>query len=237
MRFLGGRQFPMRSPMELALFTQWMPAAISGASRPLSKACTANLRMLKGLEGDAPKALTVALVRAECRAWAMQIRRLLASRLSSIRGCSVKLAVCFLLAVAPLVAQQAPPGPASAAAAQPETKAEDLCTLEGQVTNIATGGPLRKVEITLYGTQRSSPGSMPSNYSVTTDAGGNFAIKDIEPGKYRLSAQRTGFVNLKLRRARADAGWDHVDAFSGAAYEGVVVAHDAASCDHWPHHR
>ena len=38
-------QFPARTPMDLALFTRWMPAASSGASRPLSVASTASLRM------------------------------------------------------------------------------------------------------------------------------------------------------------------------------------------------
>jgi hypothetical protein len=31
-------QFPARMPMDLALFTRWMPAASSGANRPLSVA-------------------------------------------------------------------------------------------------------------------------------------------------------------------------------------------------------
>jgi len=38
-------QFPARTPMDLALFTRWMPAANSGASSPLSVASTASFRM------------------------------------------------------------------------------------------------------------------------------------------------------------------------------------------------
>ena len=38
-------QLPARTPMDFALFTRWMPAANSGASKPLSVASTASLRM------------------------------------------------------------------------------------------------------------------------------------------------------------------------------------------------
>jgi protocatechuate 3,4-dioxygenase beta subunit len=34
-----------------------------------------------------------------------------------------------------------------------------------------------------------------ASYSTVTDSGGRFAMKDLEPGRYRLSANRTGFVN------------------------------------------
>jgi hypothetical protein len=78
-----------------------------------------------------------------------------------------------------------------------ETKSDDLCTIEGQVTNSATGAPLRKAELSLRGAERTTPGTMAGGYSATSDAGGNFTIKDIQPGKYTLSAQRTGFVSLQ----------------------------------------
>ena len=62
----------------------------------------------------------------------------------------MKLVTCFLLLAWALPAQQAqqpqqsqstqPPAP-------PETKPEDLCTVEGQVTSLATGAPVRKAEI------------------------------------------------------------------------------------------
>ena len=66
-------QFPMRTPMDLALFTRWMPAASSGASSPLSAASTASLRTadMRTMIDDDPSlrsssdtrhALTVALV-------------------------------------------------------------------------------------------------------------------------------------------------------------------------------
>lgn len=106
----------------------------------------------------------------------------------------MKLVSCFLLSALALLAQQPqanqPPAPA-------ETKPEDLCAIEGQVTSAATGAPVRKAEISLRGTERATPGTMPASYTAATDAGGNFSVKDVEPGKYRLSAQHSGFVNLQ----------------------------------------
>ena len=106
----------------------------------------------------------------------------------------MKLVTCFLLSALALLAQQPqanqPPTP-------PETKPEDLCTIEGQVTNAATGAPVRKAEINLRGTERATAGTMPASYTAAADAGGKFTIKDIEPGKYRLSVQHSGFVNLQ----------------------------------------
>src|ERR1039458_3521557 len=67
-------QLPARTPMDLALFTRAIPAASSGASRPLSVASTASLRMadIRTMMDEDPRprssrvtrhALTVALVK------------------------------------------------------------------------------------------------------------------------------------------------------------------------------
>ncbi len=101
----------------------------------------------------------------------------------------MKLLPCFLLAALASLAQQQP-------AAAPETKPEDRCTIEGQVLNSATGAPVRKAELFLHGSERRSGAGMPTSYNAVADAGGNFTIKEIEPGAYRLSVHRTGFVNL-----------------------------------------
>src|SRR5205823_5422160 len=72
---------------------------------------------------------------------------------------------------------------------------EDLCTIQGQVLNVSTGEPLKKANLNL---QRADMApdmmSMPTSYSTSTDASGKFAMKDIEPGQYRLSVNRNGFV-------------------------------------------
>jgi len=82
--------------------------------------------------------------------------------------------------------------------AQPPLKPEDLCRLEGRVLNAATGTPLSKATLTLMrndaGAGMTSP---PTNFTTSTDAEGRFAMRDIEPGRYRLRATRTGFVGIE----------------------------------------
>src|SRR5438445_911017 len=73
---------------------------------------------------------------------------------------------------------------------------EDLCTIQGQVFNAATGEPLKKASLNLQRTDVTPDMmSLPTNYSTATDASGKFAMKDIEPGKYQLRVNRNGFVS------------------------------------------
>ena len=76
-------QLPIRRPMDLALFTRWMPAASSGARRLLSVASTASFRTadIRTMMDDDPSlrsssdtrhALTVALVKPGRGSWAYQ---------------------------------------------------------------------------------------------------------------------------------------------------------------------
>src|ERR1700736_4509753 len=76
-----------------------------------------------------------------------------------------------------------------------ETKPEDRCVIEGQVFSAATGEPVKKANLILRRADLSpNSGNLPTSYSTATDVGGSFAMKDIDPGKYRLSVTRTGFV-------------------------------------------
>jgi len=76
------------------------------------------------------------------------------------------------------------------------TPAQDLCTIQGQVFNAATGEPLKKATLNLQRTDLTPDMmSMPATYSTTSDASGKFGMKDLEPGKYRLTVTRNGFVS------------------------------------------
>jgi protocatechuate 3,4-dioxygenase beta subunit len=77
-------------------------------------------------------------------------------------------------------AQQAAPAP---------TKPEDLASIQGQVFNAATGEPLKKATVSLRGLSgRGQP------TSAVSDAAGQFSFTGVEPGRYRLFAERNGFV-------------------------------------------
>src|SRR5260370_31425308 len=82
-----------------------------------------------------------------------------------------------------------------AAPAATRSAPEELCAIQGQVLNTATGEPLKKANLNLQRTDMTPDMmSMPTSYSTSTDASGKFAMKDIEPGKHRLSVTRNGFV-------------------------------------------
>ena len=111
----------------------------------------------------------------------------------------------YLLVPLVVLAQQGPPGGSgrqrstlTQQAQTAPTKPEDLCAVGGQMANATTGEPQGKVTLTLRRTD-SQPGPPSStgparSFITTSDASGKFSILNVEPGKYRLSATRTGFV-------------------------------------------
>jgi protocatechuate 3,4-dioxygenase beta subunit len=116
----------------------------------------------------------------------------------------MKIRLSMFFVAAALLAQQSQPGAPQAAASQQNnapaaapnpTKPEDLCGIEGQAANATTGAPVKKADLRLQRVDlNSNTGAMQTSYSTSTDAGGKFAMKDIEPGKYRLSVTANGFV-------------------------------------------
>jgi protocatechuate 3,4-dioxygenase beta subunit len=78
-----------------------------------------------------------------------------------------------------LQAAQAPPG-----------VVQDRCALEGRVLKSTTGEPLRRVQVYLMRAE----GGRGQAYGTTTDESGRFALKEVVPGRYRLSADRNGYL-------------------------------------------
>ena len=93
------------------------------------------------------------------------------------------------------VGQPAGQNPAGAQTPPAATPSEELCAIQGQVLNAVTGEPLKKANLNLQRTDMTPDViSLPTSYSTSSDASGKFAMKDIEPGKYRLGVTRNGFV-------------------------------------------
>lgn len=105
-----------------------------------------------------------------------------------MRFCSMAIA----LLSATLNAQQAnQPGPPAK---------QESCSIEGQVVNAASGEPLNKATI-----NASQVGHADKRYETTTTAGGRFAIRDMEPGQYRIRADRRGYSSTASTTGKARA--------------------------------
>ncbi|MBL8228485.1 MAG: carboxypeptidase regulatory-like domain-containing protein [Bryobacterales bacterium] len=81
---------------------------------------------------------------------------------------------------------------------------EDLASIEGQIVNGITGEPLNKATVMVRPTEGppdqgrfGPPGGFPGarSYTARTDTSGRFTISGVEPGKYRISVTRNGFVD------------------------------------------
>jgi 5-hydroxyisourate hydrolase-like protein (transthyretin family) len=74
----------------------------------------------------------------------------------------------------------------------------DTVTLTGRVVNALTGDPVRNVNLRLIivtnPSERTVGSEAVQNASAVSDAQGNFQFTDLLPGRYTLSADKTGFV-------------------------------------------
>jgi protocatechuate 3,4-dioxygenase beta subunit len=87
----------------------------------------------------------------------------------------------------------------SSAQAQKDLKTakEDLSTISGTVVKMAGSAPLRKGRVLLISTDDKT-----RRVAAITDVAGKFTLKEIEPGSYRLSVSRTGFVTEQYGRRK-----------------------------------
>jgi hypothetical protein len=89
--------------------------------------------------------------------------------------------VLFVLALSLLAAPQK--------GKQPAEPPAQTATIEGRVLKAGTDEPLRKAWLTLYRVEGER-----RPHSASTDASGRFILKDVEPGRYQLWAQRNGYA-------------------------------------------
>jgi Carboxypeptidase regulatory-like domain len=80
----------------------------------------------------------------------------------------------------------------------PNAKAEE-CSVSGMVVRLVGGEPLKGASVELQNLE-----NRPQTSSTVTDAGGRFAMKGIDPGRYRLSVSRTGFVPQEYGQRKPD---------------------------------
>jgi Carboxypeptidase regulatory-like domain len=76
---------------------------------------------------------------------------------------------------------------------------EDNCSLSGIVVKMADSAPLRKAKLVLK-----SVDDRHRIVGAVTNAEGHFALKDVEPGAYRLTVTRVGFVAAEYGQRKPD---------------------------------
>jgi hypothetical protein len=117
------------------------------------------------------------------------------------RGSLLESAVAFLcslhLSIFLLAPSRAAPG--SARDSQSSTQKKEECRIEGMVVKLAGSEPLTKARVHLQSMEDRTRG-----ISVVTNAGGRFELKGIDPGRYRLTVSRVGFVTQEYGQRKTN---------------------------------
>lgn len=112
----------------------------------------------------------------------------------------MKLACVSLLGLllATTLAQIATTAPSPASSQMTHDAA--VATVAGIVTKDPGGEPIKKALIELIAENQAAGG----NHTALTGADGEFHMDDIAPGRYRLFAERTGYLEVDKHRPRSD---------------------------------
>ena len=85
------------------------------------------------------------------------------------------------------------PAPRQQPQQQQPARPQDRGSISGYIVRMGTGDPLSKstVTITTYNAARNQ------SYTATSTTGGQFSFQNLEPGQYRLAANRAGYVRME----------------------------------------
>ncbi len=94
----------------------------------------------------------------------------------------------------------------------------EKCTLSGTVVDALTGLPLGKADVVAERVGGHDPGA-----STTTDAKGNFLMVEIDPGQYRLSVKRNGYLETHYGAKRPSGAGSTLTLTTGQKMEDLQV--------------
>ena len=98
-----------------------------------------------------------------------------------------------------------------------QNQPSEKCSLSGTVVNSVTGEPLNKVDLRLEPFNRQA-----THVAVTkSDAGGRFALVDLDPGSYRLIGNRNGYFEMSYGARRPDSDGSLVRLEKGQSLNGL----------------
>jgi protocatechuate 3,4-dioxygenase beta subunit len=76
---------------------------------------------------------------------------------------------------------------------QQQNRPQDKASITGIILRMGAGDPVSKATVTLSAFN----GGRSQSYTATTTAQGQFSFQNLDPGQYRLSATRSGFVRME----------------------------------------
>jgi protocatechuate 3,4-dioxygenase beta subunit len=112
--------------------------------------------------------------------------------------------VCLAVLPDPSLAQDPPSTPATTSPPNGSDTDSQLCTVAGTVVSVATGEPLKKVEVAL---SSESQDIHPRPRTGLTDANGAFSLDHVVPGRYYLAVSREGYLTQQYGQ-KQDNGED-----------------------------
>src|ERR1700757_948767 len=104
----------------------------------------------------------------------------------------MRMTLALVVCVAALI-ERAP------AQSSPTSKEPPKASLEGSVIKEPGGEPLKKAIIEMIGENQEQSG----NFTATSDQDGHFKVTGIEPGRYRLFVERTGYLEVDDKRRQS----------------------------------
>src|SRR5437016_3858690 len=76
---------------------------------------------------------------------------------------------------------------------QQQTRPQDRGSITGYIVKMGTSEPVAKAVVTISAFN----GGRSQSYTATTTSGGQFTFQNLEPGPYRVSATRSGYVRME----------------------------------------
>jgi hypothetical protein len=138
-----------------------------------------------------------------------------------VRALATALTVAALAAPVGAAGQSRPGAPPDGASPSSQARAVTPGIVRGRVTSGETARPLRRVEIMLTTTVRTS--GVPPVYAYTDNLG-RWEAKDVPPGTYLARAVRAGYVSLQFGQRRPRDQGTSVEVRPGETVERIDIA-------------
>jgi protocatechuate 3,4-dioxygenase beta subunit len=105
----------------------------------------------------------------------------------------------------------------------PQSKTEKA-TLEGRVVSGATGEPIvRAMVVVRPRVQSNDPENQPAGFEMETDEGGTFHFEKLDPGKYDLTARKSGYLRTNYGARRVNGPGIPIDLQPGQTLSDIAI--------------